>query len=56
MGNDMKDDSKEVKKDNWSDAINKVVNVVVFTALLSVVFGFFSAYGALMALMIFRMI
>lgn len=45
-----KDKSKD---DSWSKAINTTVNIIVVTASVAVVFGFFAAFGALVALKIF---
>lgn len=45
------DDDK--KDDSWSKAINTTVNIIVVTALVAVVFGFFAAFGAMFALKIF---
>lgn len=41
------------KDDSWSNAINTTVNIIVVTALVAVVFGFFAAFGAMFALKIF---
>lgn len=41
------------KKDSWSKSINTVVNLIVITALVAIVFGFFAAFGAMFALKIF---
>ena len=45
------DDDK--KDDSWSKAINTTVNIIVVTALVATVFGFFAAFGALFTLKIF---
>lgn len=47
------DKKTEVKDDSWSKAINTVVNMIVITALIAMVFGFFAAFGAMFALKIF---
>ena len=47
-------DSKDkAKDDSWSKAINTTVNIIVVTALVAIVFGFFATFGALFALKIF---
>ncbi len=43
----------EVKEESWSKSINTIVNLIVVTALIAMVFGFFAAFGALFALKIF---
>lgn len=45
--------TEEKKDDGWSKSINTVVNLIVVTALIAMVFGFFAAFGALFALKIF---
>lgn len=47
----MSDDEK--KDESWSKSINAVVNLIVVTALIAMVFGFFAAFGALFALRVF---
>lgn len=47
------DDKKDGKDDSWSKAINTVVNLMLITALVATIFGFFAAFGALFALTIF---
>lgn len=44
---------KTDKDDSWSKSINTTVNIIVVTALVAVVFGFFAAFGAMVALKIF---
>nr|WP_313974104.1 hypothetical protein [uncultured Psychrobacter sp.] len=44
---------KTDKDDSWSKAINTTVNIIVVTALVAVVFGFFAAFGAMFALKMF---
>lgn len=47
-------DAKEKPKDDsWSKAINTTVNIIIITALVAMVFGFFAAFGAILALEIF---
>lgn len=44
-------DSKDkTKDDSWSKAINTTVNIIIITALVAMVFGFFATFGALFAL------
>lgn len=47
------DEKKGKNDDSWSKSINTVVNLIVVTALIAVVFGFFAAFGALFALRVF---
>lgn len=47
------DNKTEVKEDSWSKSINSMVNLIVVTALVAMVFGFFAAFGAMFALKIF---
>lgn len=47
-------DAKEKPKDDsWTKAINTTVNIIIITALVAMVFGFFAAFGAILALKIF---
>lgn len=45
--------TEQKKDDSWSKSINTIVNLIVVTALIAMVFGFFAAFGALFALKIF---
>lgn len=48
-------DSKDkTKDDSWSKSINTVVNLIVVTALIAMVFGFFAAFGAILSISIFN--
>lgn len=50
----MTTDEKKGKTDeSWSKSINTVVNLIVVTALIAMVFGFFAAFGAILAVNIF---
>ena len=50
----IEENSKQADKDDsWSKAINTTVNIIVVTALVALVFGFFAAFGAMFALKIF---
>lgn len=42
------------KDDSWSKAINTTVNIIIITALVAMVFGFFAAFGARLSLSIFN--
>lgn len=44
---------QESNDDSWSKSINTMVNMIVVTALVATVFGFFAAFGAMLALKIF---
>lgn len=50
----MASDKSDVKKETWSEAFNKVVNLVIITALLAIVLGFFFTFGAILAVNIFN--
>jgi len=50
---DRKDKTKD-KDDSWSKSINTMVNLIVVTALVAMVFGFFAAFGAVLSLNIFN--
>lgn len=39
--------------DSCSKSINTIVNLIVVTALIAMVFGFFAAFGAMFAFRIF---
>ena len=43
----------KAKDDSWSKAINTVVNLMLVTALVATIFGFFAAFGAMFALKVF---
>jgi|GEM_PF-5617747 len=45
---------KPKEKDSWSKAVNTVANLVITTALVSMVFGFFATFGAIFALSVFK--
>ena len=47
-------DKPEVKKESWSDAFNKVVNLMIITALVAMILGFFATFGAILAINIFN--
>lgn len=47
-------DKTDVEKDTWPEAFNKVVNLIIITALLAIVLGFFFTFGAILAISIFN--
>lgn len=40
----------KAKDDSWARAVNTVANIVIITALIAMIFGFFATFGALFAL------
>ena len=50
----MATDKSDVKKDSWPEAFNRVVNLIIITALLAIVLGFFFTFGAILAVNIFN--
>ena len=50
----MINNESDIKKETWPEAFNKVVNLIIITALLAIVLGFFFTFGAILAINIFN--